>query len=254
MANKTIHELTPASTISSDYEFAVYDIDGSTTKKATAEQVLGTSSLLYADDSEEPTGEVSFVSQDTMLTPASTDTLSVELLQGTDTWGARFQKISQMFRNIRYLLRTMGTTDISSIGNGTVTGIVSSHNNSINALNSSSSVMGVITAETTWATTASSSVGVALTGSMTLPQGRYFIIGQIPISNNDAGACSLDGNSSLSHRGGVYFSTKSYETIFDYVVAIHDGATCKLVSSGSQSITFSSTARGYLRAVRIGDY
>lgn len=129
MANKTIHELTPASTISSDYEFAVYDIDGSTTKKATAEQVLKTSSLLYADDQAEPTGEVSFVSQDTMLTPAATDTLSVELLQGTDTWGARFQKISQMFRNIRYLLRTMGTTDISSIGNGTATGAINELNN-----------------------------------------------------------------------------------------------------------------------------
>lgn len=119
MANKTIHELTPASTVDSNYEIAVYDIDGNGTKKATADQILKTSSLLYAYDDDEPTGEVDFTSQDTTLTPSSST--SVDLLSGNDSWSQRFVKISQMFKNVRFLLSKLGTTDISSIGNGTVT-------------------------------------------------------------------------------------------------------------------------------------
>ena len=132
MANKTIHELSPASTMSGNYEFAVYDIDGSTTKKATADQILKTSSLLYAYDDDEPTGEVDFTSQDTTLTPSSST--SVDLLSGNDSWSQRFVKISQMFKNVRYLLSKLGTTDISSIGNGTVTGALSTLNGNLNNL------------------------------------------------------------------------------------------------------------------------
>ena len=130
MANKTIHELTPASTVDSNYEIAVYDIDGNGTKKATADQILKTSSLLYAYDDDEPTGEVDFTSQDTTLTPSSST--SVDLLSGNDSWSQRFVKISQMFKNVRYLLSKLGTTDISSIGNGTVTNALSTLNNDLN--------------------------------------------------------------------------------------------------------------------------
>lgn len=130
MANKTIHELTPASTVDSDYEIAVYDIDGNGTKKATADQILKTSSLLYAYDDDEPTGEVDFTSQDTTLTPSSST--SVDLLSGNDSWSQRFVKISQMFKNVRYLLSKLGTTDISSIGNGTVTNAISTLNTNLN--------------------------------------------------------------------------------------------------------------------------
>lgn len=122
MANKTIHELTPASTVSSDYQFAIYDVDGNTTKKASVSDVLGTEDLLYADDEGITTEEVDFSSQDTEVTPSSST--SVDLLTGTDSWSARFVKISQMFKNIRFLLNKLGTTDIS-IGNGTVTGALS---------------------------------------------------------------------------------------------------------------------------------
>ena len=132
MANKTIHELSPATTVGSGYEFAIYDTDNNTTKKATVSDILSTEDLLYADDTATPTGEVDFSSQDTSLNPSSS--VSVDLLRDDDSWSARFVKISQMFKNIRFLLGKLGTTDISSIGNGTVTGALSTLNNNLNNL------------------------------------------------------------------------------------------------------------------------
>lgn len=154
MANKTIHELSSIANLSSSDELAIYDVSGSVTGNGTIEGILGTditgldttatnlidavnqhetaiesldqSDLLYADDGQAPTGEVEFVSQDTSLTPSSST--SVTLLSGNDSWSQRFVKISQMFKNIRYLLGKLGSTDISSIGDGSVTGALSSLN------------------------------------------------------------------------------------------------------------------------------
>lgn len=44
-----------------------------------------------------------------------------------------FAKISQMFKNIRYLYKMLGTTDISAIGNGTVTNALSVLNANLEA-------------------------------------------------------------------------------------------------------------------------
>ena len=141
MANKTIYDLdgqeqgfSPTSTSL----FAMYE-NGST-GKASVQQVLNTTipglgstsgmSVKNAingltqdiDDIE----NLNFESQDTSQTPdtpiASTN---ISLLSGTDTWPQRFVKISQMFKNIRYLLGKLGNTDISSVSTeGTVTGAI----------------------------------------------------------------------------------------------------------------------------------
>ena len=55
----------------------------------------------------------------------------VNPLTSGETNKSIFAKLSQMFKNIRYLYKMLGTTDISSIGNGTVTGGLSSLNNSL---------------------------------------------------------------------------------------------------------------------------
>ena len=134
MANKTINELSPL-TPSSTSQFAIYQ-NGST-GKVNMSQILG--NTLYADDQEEPTGEVEFTSSDELNPSSST---SVDLLTGNDSWGQRFAKISQMFKNVRYLLGKLGTTDISTIGNGTVTGAISNMNTNMNAI---STATGTIT-------------------------------------------------------------------------------------------------------------
>lgn len=53
----------------------------------------------------------------------------VELLTSKEEQRNLFSKISTMFKNIRYLYKMLGTTDISNIGDGTATG-------GLNALNS----------------------------------------------------------------------------------------------------------------------
>lgn len=86
--------------------------------------------LVGVSDTLAPTGDVDFTSDDTTLTPTSS--VSVELLTASDIWATRLNKISKMFKNIRYVLRMLGTTDISSYGDGSVTG-------AIDALNSKTS-------------------------------------------------------------------------------------------------------------------
>ena len=49
MANKTINQLTPVSTITGDYELAVYDTDNNSTKKATIDQVLSNITIIGED-------------------------------------------------------------------------------------------------------------------------------------------------------------------------------------------------------------
>ena len=45
--------------------------------------------------------------------------------------GAMFTNVARLFRNVRYLYKMLGTTDISKIGNGTCTGAISSLNSSL---------------------------------------------------------------------------------------------------------------------------
>lgn len=130
MANKTIHELNQATTVTGSHEFAVYDTSNNSTQRASLAQIFDNNEILWADDEDEPisTDPVDFDSADE-LNP--TDTENVTLLTGTDSWSQRFQKISQMFKNIRFILGKLGTTDISSIGNGTVTGALSELNSNL---------------------------------------------------------------------------------------------------------------------------
>lgn len=131
MANKTIHELTELTqgNVGTSQELAIYDVSDNSTKRVTVGNLFGIDEFLTADDDDEPTGQVDFTSEDDELSPTSTE--SVDLLTGNDSWSQRFYKVSQMFKNIRYILGKLGTTDISSIGNGTVTGAISNLNNNL---------------------------------------------------------------------------------------------------------------------------
>lgn len=60
---------------------------------------------------------------------------NVATLTSGETHTSLFAKVSQMFKNVRYLYKMFGTTDISSIGGGTVTGAISSQNKALAQLN-----------------------------------------------------------------------------------------------------------------------
>ena len=56
---------------------------------------------------------------------------SVSKLSRGEKHSSIFEKVSQMFKNVRYLYKMLGTTDISKIGNGTCTGAISSLNDGL---------------------------------------------------------------------------------------------------------------------------
>lgn len=72
---------------------------------------------------------VAFTSSDVADGSATAWTTVTKLATG-EKHSSLFAKMSQMFKNVRYLYKLLGTTDISSIGNGTVTGGLSSLNDS----------------------------------------------------------------------------------------------------------------------------
>jgi hypothetical protein len=73
---------------------------------------------------------VSFTSSDVADGSASAWT-TVSKLSSGEKHSSIFAKVSQMFKNVRYLYKMLGTTDISKIGNGTCTGAISSLSSSL---------------------------------------------------------------------------------------------------------------------------
>ena len=86
-------------------------------------KVNGTSYNLAANELSTFSG----TSEDAMNPTAYTHVL---LLGGNETLGSIFTKISNMFKNIRWIYNYIGSTDISSIGNGTISGAISTINQS----------------------------------------------------------------------------------------------------------------------------
>lgn len=74
---------------------------------------------------------VSFTSADSTSPTGWTD---VNTLASGEKHSSLFNKISTMFNNIRWLYKMLGKTDISGIGNGTVTGGLSALNSNLNAM------------------------------------------------------------------------------------------------------------------------
>ena len=71
-----------------------------------------------------------FTSSDVANGSASAWT-TVSKLSSGEKRSSIFAKVSQMFKNVRYLYKMLGTTDISKIGNGTCTGAISSLNSGL---------------------------------------------------------------------------------------------------------------------------
>jgi len=92
-----------------------------------------------------PTGDsadstTTFTTSDTADGSASSWT-TVPALTSGETHKSLFAKMSQMFKNVRYLYKLLGTTDISSIGNGTVT-------NALSVLNANLTTVKIMTVTT----------------------------------------------------------------------------------------------------------
>lgn len=88
-------------------------------------------------DGDTAENTIAFTSSDVADGSASAWT-SVSKLSSGEKHASLFAKVSQMFKNVRYLYKMLGSTDISSIGGGTVTGAISSQNDAFAKHKSSS--------------------------------------------------------------------------------------------------------------------
>lgn len=77
-----------------------------------------------ATDGDSQSNTVTFTSNDSL----TGDSTAPELLASEETHASILSKVSTIFKNVRWLLSKMGTTDISTLGDGTVTGALSTLN------------------------------------------------------------------------------------------------------------------------------
>ena len=117
-----IHDLnTKALT---DPAYVAFD-DGTDTYKADFKAEIDNAAADAVADADLTDNTVAFTSGDAASPTAWT---AVDVLTSGLTIKALFNRISTMIKNVRWLYSKLGTTDISSIGGGTVTGAISSLN------------------------------------------------------------------------------------------------------------------------------
>lgn len=83
-----------------------------------------------AIDGDSQNNTVTFTSSD-VADGSATSWTSVTALASGISHATFLQRASQMFKNVRYLYKMLGTTDISSIGDGTVKGAISTLNSNL---------------------------------------------------------------------------------------------------------------------------
>ena len=84
------------------------------------------------EDGDSAENTVTFGTADAAEANVWTD---VDVLVGGEKHKSILKKVSTMFKNVRYLYKMLGTTDISAIGGGTVTGAIASQNEALKTVN-----------------------------------------------------------------------------------------------------------------------
>lgn len=124
-----IHDLnTKALT---DPAYVAFD-DGEDTYKTEFNECVENAANAAVAAADLTENEVAFTSGDAA---SPTTWTNVSVITTGSTLATLFNRISTMVKNVRWLYSKLGTTDISSIGNGTVTGALSTLNgNKMDAL------------------------------------------------------------------------------------------------------------------------
>ena len=84
------------------------------------------------EDGDSAENTVTFETADAAEANAWTD---VDVLVSGEKHSSIFNKVSTMFKNVRYLYKMLGTTDISALGDGTCTGAIAAQNDALATLN-----------------------------------------------------------------------------------------------------------------------
>lgn len=120
-----IHDLNTKSL--TDPAYVAFD-DGTDTYKTEFNDVVADAAAAAVADADLTDNTVAFTSGDSASPTAWT---AVSVLTSGLTIKVLFNRISTMIKNVRWLYSKLGTTDISSIGGGTVTGAISSLNSNL---------------------------------------------------------------------------------------------------------------------------
>ena len=121
----TLGEIAKAMADNADVVEALNTAIGSKANQVEMESLFGTK-LDKAGDSKDNT--ITFTSSDTTTPSAWTD---VAVLKSGETHKSFVQKVSTMFKNLRYLWKILGSTSLTGIGDGTVTGAINALNTGI---------------------------------------------------------------------------------------------------------------------------
>lgn len=124
----TLGEIAKAMGENKDVVDALYESIGKKANQAEMESLLNTK-LDKTGDAKDNT--VTFTSEDT-TTPSGW--ANFDPFKSGETFKTLFGKISTIGRNLRWLYKMLGTTGISDIGNGTVTGALDELNRKIDKL------------------------------------------------------------------------------------------------------------------------
>ena len=133
-ASKRVDHANTASQLGHDLTFRICDgngnvvskevFNGNTSKKIVVAQGGHTHSQYLTSDYDTKNCTTTFESGDS----STGDSTAPAVITSGETHKSLFNKLSTAVKNVRWLLSKMGTTDISAIGNGTVTGALSTLN------------------------------------------------------------------------------------------------------------------------------
>lgn len=188
---------------------------------------------------------VAFTSADST---APTVWTNVAQMQSGEKHSSLFNKISTMFRNVRYLYKMLGTTNISAIGGGTVTGAIAAQSDALaSKVNnndprlSNARTPTAHTHDERYYTEAEvnnllnqriSKSGGTMSGALNFANGTWNTVGD-DVSFGDAnvaGCMSLRGKSGLT---GIALHGQSNPSWYGRILIADDGGDMYLATNGS---------------------
>ena len=147
---------------------------------------------------------------------AATAWTSVAKLAARETHKSIFGKISNMFKNVRYLYKMLGNTDISKIGDGTVTGALDSLNTGMIGYFDAKNIIKQY-----------NSVTPGTTGTYTATQNCWAII-RLQGYSGSGGRASIDGV-----EIAMLYDWSTSQSSIEFMVPLKKGQILSVVSPSS---------------------
>jgi hypothetical protein len=174
--------------------------------------INGVADELYIPDDGKDMTET-FTSSD-VADGSATSWTSVAKLDSGETHSSIFAKMSQMFKNVRFLYKTLGNTDLSAIGGGTVTDIVKSNYTRLGLKSRVTKQAKTFTAVKNKTTATAYSVNIALSGYSPI---GYSMIHGYSTQNSDV-IIGVE-NFTESVISGFYINKLSVNATVTFVIA-----------------------------------